>query len=417
MSWPWSELGLPGPADLDAVKHAYAQRLKTTHPEDDPEGFQRLHTAYQAARRMARARRMDTAWPEEPAEPQEEGPEEEPSGNDRLTDQEETPPEPGDAGFDYEKLFEEGSAERGDAMRRRTEERLKAAQERRENDARLRQDAALSSEEAWNAAFTALLAVEVFYNEGASAEEWVLFLHSGTFLNAQYNMDFIFGLEDFLKEHPSLPDDIKRRIFLAYHFYRGKPSAGYLGLYRLLLNSYKSAGKTNKGIKQKLWANRKDYVIVIMILFVSVLITSISLPVSTRSSDSRSGSADTAYSDMESPTPNAGSTGTDRRIPLEGGNGDDVTSLHSLVISYAGEDFSGPYAISGKGTAENDLGTFDWMQCKGKDASGEDLIMNYYLSADGKSLYCIPDSKGDETVEMECTHTWRGISIYRCVEE
>ena len=37
MSWPWSELGLSGPADSQAVKRAYAQRLKTTHPEEDPE--------------------------------------------------------------------------------------------------------------------------------------------------------------------------------------------------------------------------------------------------------------------------------------------------------------------------------------------------------------------------------------------
>lgn len=54
MAWPWSELGLPGPAGPEEVKHAYAQTLKQVHPEEDPEGFQRLHQAYQAARRMAR---------------------------------------------------------------------------------------------------------------------------------------------------------------------------------------------------------------------------------------------------------------------------------------------------------------------------------------------------------------------------
>ena len=54
MNWPWSELGLPGPSDLAAVRRAYAERLKTTHPEEDPEGFQRLHEAYQQARRAAR---------------------------------------------------------------------------------------------------------------------------------------------------------------------------------------------------------------------------------------------------------------------------------------------------------------------------------------------------------------------------
>jgi len=56
MNWPWSALGLPGPSDLSAVRHAYAECLKTTHPEEDPEGFQRLHSAFQAASRTQRSR-------------------------------------------------------------------------------------------------------------------------------------------------------------------------------------------------------------------------------------------------------------------------------------------------------------------------------------------------------------------------
>ena len=51
--WPWSELGLPGPTELEAVKAAYGQRLRELHPEEDPEGFQRLYRAYQAARQLA----------------------------------------------------------------------------------------------------------------------------------------------------------------------------------------------------------------------------------------------------------------------------------------------------------------------------------------------------------------------------
>ena len=54
MLWPWSELGLSGPAGAEEIKHAYAKRLKEVHPEEDPEGFQRLHRAYQVARRLAR---------------------------------------------------------------------------------------------------------------------------------------------------------------------------------------------------------------------------------------------------------------------------------------------------------------------------------------------------------------------------
>jgi hypothetical protein len=42
-------LGLPDDADERAIKRAYAAKLKTTRPDEDPEGFQRLHEAYQAA--------------------------------------------------------------------------------------------------------------------------------------------------------------------------------------------------------------------------------------------------------------------------------------------------------------------------------------------------------------------------------
>ena len=63
MSWPWSELGLDGPVPLPEIKRAYAQRVKTTHPEDDPEGFQRLHSAYKDACRLAKKARGSSASP------------------------------------------------------------------------------------------------------------------------------------------------------------------------------------------------------------------------------------------------------------------------------------------------------------------------------------------------------------------
>jgi len=59
MSWALRELGLRPDADERAVKRAYAARLKTTRPEDDPEGFQRLHEAYQAALAWLRSREVD----------------------------------------------------------------------------------------------------------------------------------------------------------------------------------------------------------------------------------------------------------------------------------------------------------------------------------------------------------------------
>jgi hypothetical protein len=42
-------LGLPMDADAASIKRAYARLLRSTRPDDDPEGFQRLHAAYKAA--------------------------------------------------------------------------------------------------------------------------------------------------------------------------------------------------------------------------------------------------------------------------------------------------------------------------------------------------------------------------------
>ena len=47
-------LGLGTDADERAIKRAYAARLRTTRPDEDPEGFQRLNEAYQAALHWAR---------------------------------------------------------------------------------------------------------------------------------------------------------------------------------------------------------------------------------------------------------------------------------------------------------------------------------------------------------------------------
>lgn len=46
---PFELLGLTPEADVRSIRQAYAQRLRVTRPDDDPEGFQRLHAAYQMA--------------------------------------------------------------------------------------------------------------------------------------------------------------------------------------------------------------------------------------------------------------------------------------------------------------------------------------------------------------------------------
>ncbi len=45
----WGVLGIEPTVDPRRIKKAYASRLKRVHPEDDPEGFQIIRSAYEAA--------------------------------------------------------------------------------------------------------------------------------------------------------------------------------------------------------------------------------------------------------------------------------------------------------------------------------------------------------------------------------
>ena len=49
----WDILGTPMTGDIREIKRAYARQSKTVHPEDDPQGFQRLRDAYETALRYA----------------------------------------------------------------------------------------------------------------------------------------------------------------------------------------------------------------------------------------------------------------------------------------------------------------------------------------------------------------------------
>lgn len=252
MSWPWEELGLSGPAGLPDIRRAYAQRLKAVHPEEDPEGFQRLHTAYQEASRYAR-QAARTAQPEPSSEPEpgyggppegREAPDKppeaarEPAWDDGgLPEGTEGPPEPdaeeAAAGWDYERLFAEGEAEAQEARRRKLEDlRWK---NRARYPAQERAQRIFDGEgEAWTAVMAAAQALELLYAHDAPLSQWQRFLSGPAFRNVQANLDFVFALEDFLERCPDLSPEVRRAVFLAYEAQNGSKYPVYRRLYRLL---------------------------------------------------------------------------------------------------------------------------------------------------------------------------------------
>lgn len=249
MSWPWSELGLPGPAGLPEIRSAYAQRLKTTHPEEDPEGFQRLHAAYQEAGRYARRNRSapaeDTQTPEtspsreapppppetpEPREPEwdydallEEG-----AGQPPASPPEEAPKAPE---WDFERLFAEGEEEAREARRRRLEDLRHKNWARYAPQARRRE---ADGEEAWPAVLSAVRALELLERSDAPPAQWQRFLESPVFLSVRADLDFVFLLEDFLEQYPDLSPEIRRAVFTAYEAQNASKYPAYKPLYRLL---------------------------------------------------------------------------------------------------------------------------------------------------------------------------------------
>ncbi|OWA37229.1 hypothetical protein B9G55_03935 [Saccharibacillus sp. O16] len=64
----WEILGLAPTADARAIKRAYAGLLKKVHPEDDPEGFQRLREAYGEALELAKTLKAEDTSVSNPGE-------------------------------------------------------------------------------------------------------------------------------------------------------------------------------------------------------------------------------------------------------------------------------------------------------------------------------------------------------------
>ncbi|MCI9155918.1 MAG: hypothetical protein HFF44_03130 [Lawsonibacter sp.] len=311
MSWPWSQLGLPGPSELPEIRRAYAERLKTTHPEEDPEGFQRLHSAYQLASRMARQKKRQTgpvpipqtespSWLKEkpreegfdfdqllqdgdeaPRRPRAEEGERDFDFDQLLQDEDEDPRQPPEEeqDFDFERLFAEGEAERAEERRRRGEERRRAQaqmrawarerqkakewtqrreqwqrQEEQNTYDQERRDQFSREEERWQNTETILHTLEMLWNAQAPLEEWEKFFASPLFQQSKGSLDLIFGLEDFVGTG-KLSQGARRALFLAYKMDQGTLSRPELRpLYQMLLPAWKSGEQDKR--QQKLYKIR-----------------------------------------------------------------------------------------------------------------------------------------------------------------
>ena len=69
----WTALGLKPTKDVSAIKRAYAEKAKTCHPEENPEGFLQLRRAYQEALSFAGDGEKAPAPPPSPEEPEDQG--------------------------------------------------------------------------------------------------------------------------------------------------------------------------------------------------------------------------------------------------------------------------------------------------------------------------------------------------------
>lgn len=196
MNWPWSELGLDGPSSLNEIRRAYAQRTKETHPEDDPEGFQRLHEAYQAARAMAR-RGEPPAPPKPPNHPHMQHTQSPPPHNDPPPFQpaSDVPNESGPS-WDFEQIFAEEKQQREQQWRKKLQARTGLTDE---NDD-------------WSAVLAALQNLQALEEHQFPLPLWLNFLHSTLFEQVVENFGFVTALEDWLETKPALSREASRAL-------------------------------------------------------------------------------------------------------------------------------------------------------------------------------------------------------------
>lgn len=278
MSWPWSELGLEGPASLEEVRRAYAQRVKEVHPEEDPEGFQRLHTAYQKARQEARrARKAEQAGTaQQPRRPVSSQPQENEGGSLAFTallhpepEKKAPQPESQEPRLDFEALLGQEEPEKApqpepqepeldfDALLSQEEAREEAEEEAqkqkqepswdfqrlfREEDTKRQsgggQEVSVSQ---------ALELVEMLFEEERSHQDWRRFLTSVVFFRVKWNPRFMAALAGAFQAEPVLDERIREAVCEAYGFRPGHVPREHQAFYEAISGQKAQPEKGKKG--------------------------------------------------------------------------------------------------------------------------------------------------------------------------
>lgn len=309
MNWPWGELGLDGPASLKEVRQAYAKRLKETHPEEDPEGFQRLHEAYQAARQAVRGHSSGIPRRElEEEAPRDTAPDfsslEEEASQDTVPDfssleeaprdtaldfsvlEEETPePAPQEAEgetFDFDVLLEQEEVPPGEARRRTAEGGWDAAriflQQRQARQEEARQADPFLQQEGESPAEAAVRMVHTLLREGQGPALWGAFFASPLFFQVKWEPAFLSGLMAAFGSYSVGDPAIRTAVLRAYGLEKGRPPKRLRPFYEKISGQEAKNPSVWATIFPRKTSRKRKLAGVVSILLLTVVLLAVSIP-------------------------------------------------------------------------------------------------------------------------------------------
>ncbi|WP_054957709.1 J domain-containing protein [Paenibacillus dakarensis] len=191
----WSTLGIEPTEDSSAIKKAYARKLRQHHPEEDPEGYQRLREAYDRALKYAKMmaeHKVQEAYISQ---------------------------------LDDEDLNEEaGATEALDEYAGESEDDFRSIPEAHEKH-RAEVDDALSRTERGSAQTISefMQQLDELYSDFEARIDlvaWETLLNSDVVWNVELSGQLQDAMLYYLEDHPHLPHDIWERLDTSFHWSR-----------------------------------------------------------------------------------------------------------------------------------------------------------------------------------------------------